>query len=106
MLRFRVLVLVVVIVLGAVPRTIFVLRFRVLVLVVVIVLGAVPRTVCGVLFFLVSVLHIGDMQAAAGRVRQLKQRVALFELLDRISDRSTLTWCDGFVFKADDIAGR
>ena len=80
-----------------------------LVLVAVIVLLVaviVSMTVFALLFFSVAVLHFRDMQAAAGRKGQVEQLVALPQLLDRISDRSTLGFSDGFVLEADDIAGR
>ena len=76
------------------------------VLVAVIVFSVLSMTVFALLFFSVSVLHFRDMQAAAGRKGQVEQLVALPQLLDRISDRSTLGFSDGFVLEADNIAGR
>ncbi|MDE2808426.1 MAG: hypothetical protein OXN90_08405, partial [Gemmatimonadota bacterium] len=76
------------------------------VLVAVIVFSVLSMTIFALLFFSVSVLHFRDMQAAAGRKGQVEQLVALPQLLDRISDRSTLGGSDGFVLEADDIAGR
>ena len=76
------------------------------VLVAVIVFSVLSMTIFALLFFSVSVLHCRDMQAAAGRKGQVEQLVALPQLLDRISDRSTLGGSDGFVLEADDIAGR
>ena len=68
--------------------------------------SVLSMTIFALLFFSVAVLHFRDMQAAAGRKGQVEQLVALPQLLDRISDRSTLGGSDGFVLEADDIAGR
>ena len=84
----------------------FLFLFSVSVLVVVIVFSVVSMTIFALLFFSVAVLHFRDMQTAAGRKWQVEQLVALPQLFDRISDRSTLGCSDGFVLEADDITGR